>query len=177
MGSHRVGSDGFKRPGDIVLNSITLTVRGLPIPQGSARAFLAGGKAFIATEGNRTSSPLGAWRSAIATEAREAMGTAPLLEGPVRVSIVFVLPRPGAHYHTPLHGSGIRDTAPVWHSKKPDIDKVTRSCLDALTHVVIRDDSQVASLRVDKRYEGPDAAVGLSTPGAVIQIKTLAETA
>jgi crossover junction endodeoxyribonuclease RusA len=137
---------------------------------------MAGGRAHIATEGNRTSSPLGAWRSAIADEARDAIGSAALLEGPVRVSIAFVLPRPGAHYHTPLHGAGIRETAPVWHSKRPDVDKLARAALDAITGVLIRDDSQVASLRVDKRYEGPGAALGLEQPGAVIQVRTLEET-
>lgn len=159
------------------MTAVLLVVRGLPIPQGSARAFIAGGKAIITSEANRTSSPLGAWRAAIATEAREAMGSAALLEGPVRVSIVFVMPRPAAHYHTPLHGAGLRQTAPVWHSKKPDVDKLVRAVLDALSSVVIRDDSQVASLRTDKRYEGPDAATGLSSPGVVVQIRQLAETA
>jgi crossover junction endodeoxyribonuclease RusA len=158
------------------VTTVLLVVRGLPVPQGSARAFLAGGKAILAS-GAKAGSPLHAWRSAIATEAREAMGSAPLLEGPVRVSIVFVLPRPAAHYHTPLHGAGIRDSAPVWHSKRPDVDKAVRAVFDALTAVVWRDDSQVASLRVDKRYEGPGAAAGLETPGAVIQVRMLETTA
>jgi crossover junction endodeoxyribonuclease RusA len=139
---------------------ISLVVRGLPVPQGSARAFMAHGRAFVATEGNRTSSPLGAWRSSIASEARTAMGNRPVLEGPVFVTIELRMPRPKAHFHTPLHGSGIRETAPEWHAKKPDIDKLARSILDAITAVVIRDDAQVVGLYIEKRYELADEPVG-----------------
>jgi Holliday junction resolvase RusA-like endonuclease len=141
--------------------TIEFSVRGLPVAQGSARAFIAKGRAFVATEGNRTSSPLGAWRSSIASEARDAMGDRPAVAGPVSVSMTFSMPRPMAHFHTPLHGSGIRETAPSWHAKKPDIDKTVRAALDAISVVCIRDDAQVAALHVQKVYERPDQPVGV----------------
>lgn len=140
--------------------SLTLEVRGLPVAQGSARAFIANGRAFVATEGNRTRSPLGAWRGAIAAEAREAMGDEPAMDGPVSVRIVFRMPRPKSHYLK----AGLRPSAPSWHSSKPDIDKLTRAVLDAITVVAIRDDSQVVRLIVSKTYESP------SPVGALVEI-------
>jgi Holliday junction resolvase RusA-like endonuclease len=145
---------------------VRLDVRGLPIPQGSTRAFVAGGRAIIATDGNRPSSPLGAWRSAVASEARAAIGSAPPLAGPVRVDLTFRLPRPRSHY-LPANGRRsspvLRLDAPTWHAGKPDADKLTRAALDALSAVVFGDDAQVARLTVSKRYaeptEGPGVAV------------------
>jgi Holliday junction resolvase RusA-like endonuclease len=149
---------------------IEIYVRGLPISQGSGRAFMAGGKAYIATGAHDSRSPLAAWRSSIASEARLVMGDRPALDGPVAVEIRFWLPRPAAHYHTPLHGAGIRDTAPIFHAKKPDIDKLLRAALDAIAAVVIRDDAQVASLGARKLYEDP-----VSDPvGAWITVRPLA---
>lgn len=136
---------------------LEILVRGLPVPQGTARAFMAGGRAIVTTEANRTSSPLGAWRASIATEARAAIGEHPLMAGPVRVSIVFLMPRPRGHY-LPANGKRpepvLRLDAPQWHIGTPDSDKLGRSALDALTSVVFGDDAQVADLRVKKVYAG-----------------------
>lgn len=151
---------------------LSIIVRGLPIAQGNSRAFVAqskGGKfrAIVTTEANRTNSPLGAWRSAIATEARDEMGNRPLFEGALRVTVTFCFPRPKSHFlpatksrPTPI----LRDDAPVFHTSRPDVDKLTRALFDALTNVVWHDDAQVADVRARKVY-------GLY-PGATITVET-----
>lgn len=157
------------------MTRLTFTVRGLPQAQGNAKAFIAGGRAHIATEANRTSSPLGAWRSAIATEARAAMGTEQLQEGPLYVRATFVFHRPKGHY-LPANARRpepvLRLDAPRWHTGKPDGDKLLRALFDALTAVVWRDDAQVAEIRAAKRYEGPGWL-----PGVVVEVCSLEETA
>ncbi len=154
--------------------AVSFDVRGLPVAQGSARAFVAGGRAIVATEGNRPRSPLGAWRSAIASEARSAIGSAPLLSGPVRVGLVFRLPRPRSHY-LPANGRRpvpvLRLEAPVYHGGKPDADKLARAALDALSAVVFGDDAQVARLTVTKLYTGPDEG-----PGVAVSVRCLEAT-
>lgn len=115
--------------------TLTFTVRGGPVPQGSARAFLAGGKARLATR----STPLLAWRTAIATAAGTAMGDQPVREVPTTVLATFTLPRPRS----------VRRPVP---SVKPDLDKLARALLDGMTGVVLRDDSLVVDLLVGKRY-------------------------
>ena len=152
---------------------LSIVVRGLPVAQGNSRAFVAqtkGGKAraIVTTEANRTSSPLGAWRSAIATDARDEMGDRPLLDGALRVGVTFCFPRPKSHF-LPVTKSRpapvLRDDAPVFHIARPDADKLTRALFDALTNVVWHDDAQVADVRARKVYN--------ATPGATISVEAL----
>lgn len=129
------------------MTAVTFTVRGLPVPQGSVRAFMAGGRARVATK----SAPLMAWRTAIATAGGTAMGERPVLAGPVVVRATFSVPRPAS--------APRRVLVPA---TRPDLDKLARALLDALTGVVLRDDSQVVDLVLGKRYgtaPGVDVAV------------------
>jgi len=154
------------------MTAISFDVRGIPVPQGSARAFVAGGKARVVT--GATHGPLADWRHAIATEARAAVSGAPLL-GPVRVQLVFRFPRPQSHY-LPAGARRpkpeLRLDAPELMVSRPDADKIARAGLDALTGVLYRDDSQVAELRVTKRYAGSEEG-----PGVYVSVQSLAVTA
>jgi Holliday junction resolvase RusA-like endonuclease len=147
------------------MTPLTFTVRGIPVAQGSPRAFVAGGRAIVATEASRgfggRSAPLAAWRHAIATEARSAMGDRPLITMPVLVTLRFSWPRPAAHFGA----HGLRPSAPEWKATKPDLDKAIRAALDALTGVVFRDDVQVAQLIADKGWS--------DTPGVVVRVEEL----
>lgn len=140
---------------DVELRAITFGVRGLPAPQGTARAFVAGGRAMIATDANRLSSPVGAWRAAIRTEAQAAMDGAPLMAGAVAVTAGFSMPRPGSLPRRVTQADA-----------KPDLDKLARSLLDALTGVVIRDDAQVVVLDLAKGYDADH-------PGVVVTVREL----
>ena len=82
-------------------DTITVVVRGRPVPQGSGRSFVSGGRAVHVT----TSTPLLAWRGAIATEARTAMAGRPLLDGPVALEVEFrPAARPARHWLPPTSG-------------------------------------------------------------------------
>ena len=148
--------------------------------QGSARAFIARSKdgkarAILATSTHDGRAKLADWRLALAFEASEAMGDHPLLAGPLRISVWFVFPRPASHY-LPANSRRpvpeLREDAPTWHTSKPDVDKLARALLDALTLVVWRDDSQVCDLRPRKRYESSIACTDGPTyrPGAIVTI-------
>lgn len=114
-------------------------VPGIPVTQGSTRAFVRGGRAVV-THDKRE--PLLNWRNAIAFAAREAArGEFYAKEDAVEVYATFLLPRPKS--------APRRVTQPV---KKPDLDKLARGLLDALTGVVFADDSQVVGMRVDKVF-------------------------
>lgn len=147
---------------------IEIVVRGLPMPQGNAKAFVVGKRAIVAT-GVKLSTPLGQWRAAIANEARAVVHDSPVLEGPLVVRIALTFPRPKSHYLAETKtrpGGAIRLDAPTWMTTPPDIDKLTRACLDALTAVVWRDDAQVVKTVVGKRYE-----TASDHPGARIRIE------
>ena len=116
---------------------VTFVVRGLPVPQGSAKPFIAGGRARLATK----SAPLMAWRTAIATAAATAMGEEPVMDVPVVVTAWFFLPRPKSIPKRVRYPAG-----------RPDIDKLARALLDGITGVVVSDDSRVVSLYTSKAY-------------------------
>ncbi len=142
---------------------LSFDVRGLPLPQGSVRAFVRGGRAVVV--GVRQS--LADWRSAVAGEARGVMTEADAapLAGPVVVHLWFRLPRPRSHYLPAGRRRPepeLRIDAPDYVATAPDIDKLIRACLDALTAVVWRDDAQVVRLVAQKRYD--------DTPGVAISV-------
>jgi len=126
---------------------VTFRVDGLPVAQGSVRAFVAGGRAVVTYGRGGT---LGSWRQAIAARAADQLGDRPPVDGPVRVVARFGLRRPRSHYGArgilPRHASELVTTA-------PDLDKLARALLDALTGVVYRDDRQVVELVLAKRYD------------------------
>ena len=154
--------------------TLTINVVGTPAPQGSKRAFIVNGHAVM-TESSKKVKP---WRQDVTAAAQTAAAdhwydgdqhgwTAP--PGAVEITITFYMPRPRYHFRTGARSHELKPNAPTWVDKKPDIDKLTRSTLDALTSsAVIRDDAQVARVVLEQRYA--DAATG-----ARIIVRPLAE--
>jgi len=150
---------------------IKFRVCGMPAPQGSKNAFAlrkAGAYTGRAVVVDDNPAPLRAWREDVAREARVAMGGSPPLDGPVVVGIIFVLPRPLAHYGTGANRGQVKPSAPARPAgHRMDLDKLARSTLDALTAArVWIDDGQVADLILSKVY----AASPAEPPGADIKI-------
>ncbi len=130
--------------------TLVLFIPGRPAPQGSKRH--VGGGVMV-----ESSKALGPWRTVVAWHAAQAY-TGALMDGPVRVRLSFVMPRPVS---TPK-----RSTPPA--IKKPDCDKLARAILDSLTSVVWRDDSQVVDMHVMKRIAALD-----EQPGCHIRVETI----
>lgn len=122
---------------------VTFDVRGQPVPQGALVRSPSGGLY------HRGAQALGDWRHAIATEARSAMGGLPAFGGPLRVYVTLYLARPKAHLRS---DGSLRPAAPGWPTGRPDVDKLARAALDALTAVAFDDDSQVVELVAAKEY-------------------------
>lgn len=120
-------------------------VPGSPAPQGSKR-HVGNGRMV------ESSAAVGPWRERVAL-AVHACGW-PILTGPVEVWLLFVLPRPK---------SAPRRTPPA--VKRPDIDKLVRAILDAITGIAIRDDSLVTDLHAAKKIADAD-----ETPGVQIHL-------
>lgn len=150
------------------MTGIQFTARGLPAPQGSKRAFRNPHTGRITqVESSKRVAP---WRSDVRAAALAAMGDRPPLAGPLSVSLYFRLPRPRSHYRSGRHADELRPTAPAWPSGLPDLDKLARACLDALTTVAWHDDAQVAWLTVLKHYASPTFPVGCR-----VRVETLDE--
>jgi len=147
--------------------NVSFTVRGVPVPQGSKRALVhrSTGRAVVIEQGGQRHKD---WRADVKAAAAEAMYTAswPIpMEGPVGVSICFTVPKP----------KSAPKTRRTWPDKRPDLDKLVRTILDAITGEVIADDAQVVSLQAYKAYPGEDYE-SLPQPGVVVEVWQIKES-
>lgn len=150
-------------------SELVIRVHGTPAPQGSHRAFVVNGRPVVTQDSKKTKP----WREAVKHAALEARGhdwKPAARHTPVAVNIIFWLPRPGGHYGTGRRASILLPSAPAFPAKRPDLDKLARSTLDALTDAgVYHDDNQVVTLLLSKQY-----AAGLDVPpGAQIRVERL----
>lgn len=127
-----------------------LFVPGDAAPQGSKRHVGRGRMV-------ESSKAVGPWRERVALAAHQHGWTLAPAGVPVAVELVFVRPRP-------VSAPKRRTPAAV---RKPDLDKLARAVLDALTGIAWADDSQVVDLRASKRL----AEIG-EQPGVYITVTT-----
>ena len=127
------------------MTSFSIYVPGKAEPQGSKKAFVINGRAVLvdASGGNK------AWRKLV-TEAIKSHKDYIRFPGAVNVSLSFFMQRAKSNKTTLM-------------AQKPDIDKLARSVLDAMTDsMVIEDDARVIYLTVSKRWnDEPDALPGV----------------
>jgi len=133
---------------------IQFFVAGIPQQQGSSRAFIPKGwnRAVITSDNPK----LKGWRQVVAGVAQEHRPVV-LIEGGVEISLIFHMPKP-----TSLAKKGF-----TLHTKRPDLDKLIRGILDALTGVIWKDDSQVWHVEAMKRYS--------DSPGVEVKVADATE--
>jgi len=108
--------------------------------------------------------PVQTFKSLVCFAAKRAYH-GPLLEGPLRVSLLFLLPRPKRL---------IWKTKPMprrWGTCKVDKDNLEKAFNDSLNGVIWVDDSQICDGCVQKKY-----AAGSESPGVIVYIETLEES-
>lgn len=150
--------------------SLTFTVAGDAQTKGSATAFVVWAhvleavdrfkktgkritpRAYITNDNPNAK----AWQETVMDAAIAARRSGPLLRGElmagaVVVDLVFRLARP----------QKIRSSV-VSHTTRPDVDKLARCVLDALTGVVYKDDGQVVAMRLAKQYAPIGEAAGVT---------------
>jgi len=74
------------------------------------------------------------------------------IKEPIALSVFFHLPRPQAHFGTGKNSGKKKASAPVWHTKRPDLDNLVKFILDSLNGVFWLDDSVVTKLTAIKIY-------------------------
>lgn len=146
---------------------LSITVYGLPAPQGSKRHVGNG----VMVESSKHLAP---WREDVKQAALTALNATPEWDrthAAVVMHAVFTLPRPRSHYRTGKFAHLLRDGAPHKHGTKPDLDKLLRSVGDALTAAgVYADDSRITQVFAVKTYPSTTAMPPgvLDRPGARI---------
>ena len=151
--------------------NVSFTVHGVPVPQGSKRALVhrSTGRAVVIEQGGARHRD---WRADVKTAAEQAMqagrqamslGRRLPMTGPVGVSICFTVPKP----------KSAPKTRRTWPDRRPDLDKLVRAVLDAITGEVIADDAQVVGMIPSKTFPGePDifGERGLDRPGCSVKV-------
>jgi Holliday junction resolvase RusA-like endonuclease len=123
-------------------------VKGTPKPQPRPRACSRHGKAFIY---NAETDSMRDWKFAI--DEVMARHTDKKLEGAFSVTLEFYMPRPKSHYRQGRFSHLLKDSAPIQHLVKGDVDNLTKTVLDQMTKSGYWvDDSQVIELKVSKHW-------------------------
>jgi Holliday junction resolvase RusA-like endonuclease len=146
--------------------NVSFTVRGVPVPQGSKRALVhrSTGRAVVIEQAGQRHKD---WRQDVRAAASQAMhpdGTwLPGMTGPVGVSLCFTVPKP----------KSAPKTRRTWPDKRPDLDKLVRTVLDAITGEIIADDAQVIGAIVDETYPCECSIfgrLGMEVPGVTVHV-------
>jgi crossover junction endodeoxyribonuclease RusA len=132
---------------------IEFVVPGRAVPQGGMTAFVKGNRAFVT---HKRPKELGDFRARVALAAQHA--GAEMVKGAVRLDVAFSLIRPKSHMGTGRNAHLVKGSSPRYPTTNPDIDKLLRSLLDALTQVCFADDNQVTQINVTKSYTAPGDA-------------------
>lgn len=133
-----------------------------------------------------------AWKRTVRYHTLPWMKDQPQIEGPVRVDIEFILPRPQSHFGTGRNIAKIKTSSPMLHHVAPDKDNYEKAVLDALSATptvtrnklspkhrddpvydfpgIWRNDGQVCSGLVEKRYHRH-----MEEPGAIIVVSRWVE--
>lgn len=129
-----------------------LWVPGDPVPQGSKTIARHGDSVWLRDVNARK---LAMWRRAVAEACPAPFVLAATLDGPLRLSVTFYMPRPKRpRYDRP--------------AVKPDLDKLVRAVCDGLTQGgVIADDARIVSAQIDEYYANAGAT------GARIEIEEI----
>ena len=145
------------------MNTMIIVVFGTPGPQGSKR-FVGMSKKTGRGILIESSTKVKSWRQDVKFAALAVRNGSAPLDCPLRVSVVFTLPKP----------KSAPKTRQTWPMRTPDYDKLLRSTFDGLTEAGIwADDARVVEMGPSaKRYpnEGEHA---LDTPGAWILIEAV----
>lgn len=134
-----------------------LEVRGRPEAKGSWRVSRTG---HLFSDNPR----LRGWADRVASEVAAELNGTGLLLGSVAIIAEFRLTRPKSHFT----GTGALRKGAAPAPRRPDLDKLVRGLLDALTGVVFADDSQVTDLDACKVYA--------EAPGVMLRVVDLTES-
>lgn len=143
--------------------SIRLHVTGAPVPQGSVRSIphRTTGKPVTMADSANLSRYRGDLR-----EAARRVDEHYTSDVAVSAHLVFIFRRPANHW-LPINSRRpapvLKPGAPTRMAQKPDIDKLIRAVLDALTGEAYADDQQVIYLTATKRWSDVFDTTGWTT--------------
>lgn len=134
---------------------IVVEIPGDPRGQGRPRATIRGKHAGVYTDSKTAS-----YQNLVALAAKDAMGSRPLLEGPLQLTLF-------ARFRIPKSTSKKARARMINFvdkpTKKPDLTNILKAVEDGMNGVVFSDDSQIVTLHAKKFYtENPGVKIWVS---------------
>ncbi len=151
------------------MKTLEFFAHGIPKAQPRVRAVKRGKHVGVFTPGSADE-----WKFCIQSAFLRHWDKVPFT-GPVRVDAVFFFQRPKSHYRA---NGKLCDSAPMFHTSKPDRDNADKCGLDSLTAAgAFADDCFVCDGRIRKTWTGCQGFrdVGSVNPGALIRISEVVE--
>jgi len=124
------------------MNKIAFKIIGVPVPKGRPRFFRMGkGVGTYTPDKTRT------WEDCVRLQAIQSRPQKPW-EGPIVMTLTFLMPRPKSLPKKVVH-----------HIKKPDTDNLAKATVDSLKGLFFKDDSQIVTLNLEKKYAQGECGV------------------
>ena len=123
---------------------LTFEIPGDPVAKARPRAAMVSGRARLYTPAKTEK-----YEARVALFAQQAMAGRPVMAGPVALSVTALFPIPASW---PKKRQAAARAGTEHHTKRPDADNCAKAILDGLNGVVWKDDSQVVTLSIEKRY-------------------------
>lgn len=101
------------------------------------------------------------WRNQVAAAGAEVMGDDERFDGPLYVEMTFLRERSSSHFGTGRNAGVLKDSAPLYPAKRPDVLKHARAVEDALTGIVWKDDSRIVAGPNEKVFAAPTEPIGV----------------
>jgi Holliday junction resolvase RusA-like endonuclease len=143
--------------------TISFFVQGLPKPAGSKRAFVLKrggvytGRAIVTDDCKKSRD----WKTDVSITAKMHYGNAPLLDGPLELTLTFYMPRPKGHFGSGRNAATLKASSQRYPQGKPDVLKLARAVEDALTGVCWIDDALICHEVLRKEYEHTRGIAGV----------------
>lgn len=128
---------------------VRFTIPGDPVAKGRARSVTRRGKGGASYIAHITPEKTERYEARVAVFAQQAMAGTQPEEGAVSLSVRAYFPIPASW--SKKRQQAARDGL-EHHTKRPDADNCAKAVLDGLNGVVWKDDSQVVTLSIEKRY-------------------------
>ena len=84
---------------------------------------------------------------------------------PIHLVLRFTVERPKSHYGSGRNADKLKPSAPAFPASKPDVLKLARGVEDALTSIILKDDAQIVTETLTKRYGRPGVVVEIHEQG------------
>lgn len=135
------------------MTDITLLIPGKPRSKGSYRAIVRGKHAFLSNMDEH----LAEWTNLIRLSWQHRNLPGPS-EKCFEVEVMCEFTRPKKHFGTGKNAGNKKPNAPQadYCTRKPDVDKILRAILDALTGFCWKDDCQVVMCKLRKCWSDRD---------------------